>query len=63
MSISCNMCDSPIDEGGHSSTLDSYCECYQNRGGACLAKKVHAQVTAGPHCGIQVSSGVLEDYA
>jgi hypothetical protein len=40
------MCDSPIDEGGHPSTLDAYCECYQNRGGAGLAKKVHCS----SHC-------------
>ena len=46
MLISCNMCDSPIDEGGHPSTLDAYCECYQNRGGAGLAKKVHCS----SHC-------------
>jgi hypothetical protein len=37
----CDMCDSPIDEGGHPSALEAYCECYQNRGGAGLGKKVH----------------------
>ena len=46
MRISGKMCGSPIDEGGHPSTLDAYCECYQNRGCAGLAKKVHAQVIA-----------------
>jgi hypothetical protein len=46
MRISGKMCGSPIDEGRHPSTLDAYCECYQNRGGAGLAKKVHCS----SHC-------------